>query len=101
VPVPTVDFADRTRQLCDADYFFMPNTIRDKAFGPLAGPGEASWRTAFTGIVESVLQDGERRSVELGWYSIDRRDHRSRTRLLRRPADGRLPQRPRTARRVQ
>jgi len=99
VPVPPVDFADRTRQLCDADYFFMPyidadnlgiikenlaapelaayhealgaanrelNSIRGKAFGPLAGPGEASWRTAFTGIVESVLRDGERRSVELG-----------------------------------
>jgi aminoglycoside phosphotransferase (APT) family kinase protein len=99
VPVPTVDFADRTRQLCDADYFFMPyvdaenlgivkeglpaselaayhealgaanrqlNTIRGKAFGALAGPGEASWRTAFTSIVESVLRDGERRSVELG-----------------------------------
>jgi len=99
VPVPRVDFADQTRQLCDADYFFMAyvdadnlgilkqdlpapelaayhealgaanrelNTIRGNAFGPLAGPGEASWRTAFTGIVESVLRDGERRSVELG-----------------------------------
>jgi aminoglycoside phosphotransferase (APT) family kinase protein len=24
VPVPRVDYADRTRELCDADYFFMP-----------------------------------------------------------------------------
>ena len=24
VPVPHVDYADRTRELCDADYFFMP-----------------------------------------------------------------------------
>ncbi|MER7810977.1 aminoglycoside phosphotransferase family protein [Streptomyces sp900116325] len=24
VPVPAVDFADRSRELCDADYFFMP-----------------------------------------------------------------------------
>ncbi len=24
VPVPTVDFADRSHELCDADYFFMP-----------------------------------------------------------------------------
>jgi aminoglycoside phosphotransferase (APT) family kinase protein len=94
-----VEFADQTRQLCDADYFFMPyidadnlgivgkdlsardvetyhealgaanrelNSIRGNAFGPLAGPGDVSWRTAFTGMIESVLRDGERRSVELG-----------------------------------
>lgn len=24
VPVPSVDYADRSRELCDADYFFMP-----------------------------------------------------------------------------
>ena len=24
VPVPPVDFSDRTRELCDAEYFFMP-----------------------------------------------------------------------------
>jgi aminoglycoside phosphotransferase (APT) family kinase protein len=29
VPVPVVDFADRTRELCDADYFFMPYVDAD------------------------------------------------------------------------
>jgi len=100
VPVPDVEFVDHSRELCDADYFFMPfidadnlgvvsenlppaeveayreqigaanrelNSIRGKAFGPLAGPGDASWRTVFTGMVEDVLRDGERRLVELGW----------------------------------
>ena len=100
VPVPTVDFVDRTHELCDADYFFMPyvdadnlgiikqtlpaadldryqealgaanrelNTIRGNTFGPLAGPGDPSWRSVFTGMVEDVLCDGARRQVELGW----------------------------------
>ncbi|MFD9326300.1 phosphotransferase family protein [Streptomyces sp. NPDC060065] len=100
VPVPRVDFADRSRELCDADWFFMPfvdagnlavvgpelpahelaaykeqlgatnrqiNSIRGTAFGPLAGPGDASWRRVFTDIVEDVLADGERRGVDLGW----------------------------------
>jgi aminoglycoside phosphotransferase (APT) family kinase protein len=100
VPVPAVHFADRTRDLCDADYFFMPfieadnlalisdslpkpdldayhealgaanrelNSIRGAAFGPLAGPGNASWRAVFTGMVDDVLRDGERRAVDLGW----------------------------------
>jgi aminoglycoside phosphotransferase (APT) family kinase protein len=99
VPVPTVDFADRSWELCDADYFFMPfvdadnlgiikgdlpaqdlesyhealgaanrelNSIRGAVFGPLAGPGDASWRRVFTGMVEDVLADGERRQVVLG-----------------------------------
>lgn len=43
------------------------NSIRGTAFGPLAGPGDASWRRVFTDIVEDVLADGERRGVELGW----------------------------------
>ncbi|WP_330315540.1 aminoglycoside phosphotransferase family protein (plasmid) [Streptomyces sp. NBC_00523] len=100
VPVPAVDFADRTGELCDADYFFMPfvdadnlgivggtltaaqrdaymeqlgafnreiNSVRGKAFGPLAGPGDESWRRVFTGMVEDVLADGERRGVDIGW----------------------------------
>ncbi|MFI1567181.1 phosphotransferase family protein [Streptomyces sp. NPDC020490] len=100
VPVPRVDFADRSRELCGADWFFMPfvdgdnlgvvgpelaarelaaykeqvgaanreiNSVRGTAFGPLAGPGDASWRRVFTGIVEDVLGDGERRRVDLGW----------------------------------
>lgn len=29
VPVPVVDFADRTHELCDADYFFMPYVDAD------------------------------------------------------------------------
>jgi aminoglycoside phosphotransferase (APT) family kinase protein len=100
VPVPAVDYADSSRELCDADYFFMPfidadnlavigddltaadraayhealgsanrelNSIRGAAFGPLAGPGDPSWRTVFTGMAEDVLRDGERRAVDLGW----------------------------------
>jgi aminoglycoside phosphotransferase (APT) family kinase protein len=100
VPVPDVEFADSSHELCDADYFFMPyidaddlgsirqalparaldachealgaanrelNEIRGLAFGPLAGPGLRSWRAAFTGMVEDVLRDGERRMVDLGW----------------------------------
>jgi hypothetical protein len=106
VPVPAVDFADQSHELCDADYFFMPyidadnlgvvkaqlpaadldayhealgaanrelNSIRGARFGPLAGPGDPSWRTVFTGIVADVLQDGERREVDLGWdYDVIR-----------------------------
>jgi aminoglycoside phosphotransferase (APT) family kinase protein len=100
VPVPAVEFADQSHELCDADYFFMPyidadnlgmvagklpaasldryhealgaanrelNSIRGPGFGPLAGPFEPSWRIAFTRIVEDVLRDGERLSVDIGW----------------------------------
>ncbi|MEO3754522.1 aminoglycoside phosphotransferase family protein [Streptomyces sp. B6B3] len=100
VPVPTVDFADRSHELCDADYFFMPyvdadnlgiiadqlpaaereaymtqlgaanrelNSVRGPGFGPLAGPVDPSWRRVFTGMIEDVLVDGERRGVDLGW----------------------------------
>lgn len=42
------------------------NTIVGPWFGPLAGPGDASWRVVFTGIVEDVLRDGEARDVDLG-----------------------------------
>lgn len=100
VPVPTVDFYDRSLELCDAEYFFMEfvdadnlgviagglspaeygsyaqalgaanrqlNQITGDHFGPLLGgdPG-ASWRQVFTGMVEDVLRDGERRSVDIG-----------------------------------
>jgi hypothetical protein len=47
VPVPAVHFADHSRELCDADYFF--------------------WRATFTGMAEDVLRDGELRRVDLGW----------------------------------
>ena len=100
VPVPPVHFADTSREICDADYFFMPfvegdtlslvsehlpeaertaygealgaanrelNGIRGAAFGRLEGPGNPSWRAVFTGMVEDLLGDGERRSVELGF----------------------------------
>jgi aminoglycoside phosphotransferase (APT) family kinase protein len=43
------------------------NAIRGTAFGPLNGPGVATWRALFTGMVEDVLRDGERRHVDLGW----------------------------------
>ncbi|MDQ1287792.1 MAG: hypothetical protein QG622_1357 [Actinomycetota bacterium] len=43
------------------------NQIKGAHFGPLLGgdPG-ATWREVFTGLVESVLRDGERRDVALG-----------------------------------
>jgi aminoglycoside phosphotransferase (APT) family kinase protein len=106
VPVPAVDFADQSHELCDADYFFMSfidadnlgivgetlpraardayheavgaanrelNSIHGAAFGPLAGPGDPSWRVVFTALVEEVLRDGERRAVNLGWdYDVIR-----------------------------
>ena len=106
VPVPPVDFADESCELCDAAYFFMPfieadnlgivkhelpqaevdtyeeavgavnrelNAIRGPAFGPLTGPGDQSWHTVFTRMVENVLCDGERREVDLGWdYDVVR-----------------------------
>ncbi|MCV2395696.1 aminoglycoside phosphotransferase family protein [Actinotalea sp. M2MS4P-6] len=50
------------------------NAIRGPWFGPLAGPGDPSWRVVFGGIVEDVLHDGERRGVDLGWdYGLVRR----------------------------
>ncbi|GAA1646698.1 phosphotransferase family protein [Actinoplanes couchii] len=99
VPVPAVHFADRSHDLCDADWFFMDfvdaphfgtvrgtlsaaeqdtvgaaigalnrriNGIRGPAFGPLSGPGDPTWRAAFTRMIGAVLDDGERRSVPLG-----------------------------------
>ena len=100
VPVPTVEFADQSRELCDAGYFFMSyveadtlgllyeqgavpeadrarhaealgalnrelNRIPGPWFGPLEGPGEPTWRACFTGKLEEVLHDGERRGVDL------------------------------------
>lgn len=41
------------------------NTIPGTAFGPLAGPGESTWRAAFLRMVEELLRDGERRAVVL------------------------------------
>ncbi len=102
VPVPTIDFADLSHELTDADYFFMPfidadnlgilqengevpesrsqhyseqlgalnrdlNAVQGAHFGPLEGPGFASWRAAFLSMLENVLQDGERARVDLGW----------------------------------
>jgi aminoglycoside phosphotransferase (APT) family kinase protein len=45
VPVPAVDYADRSRELCDADYFFMPFVDADnfgivrKTLTPAEGDG--------------------------------------------------------------
>jgi len=49
------------------------NGIRGPAFGPLERPGDRSWHRVFTGMLEDVLCDGERREVELGWdYDVVR-----------------------------
>ncbi|GIG30141.1 phosphotransferase family protein [Cellulomonas marina] len=42
------------------------NEVRGPWFGPLAGPGERTWRATFTRLVEDVLRDGERRAVDTG-----------------------------------
>ena len=109
VPVPAVHFHDDSRELCDADYFFMEfvegdnlgitkdgvpeeeqaafneaigaanrelNGIKGDHFGPLRGSStpDATWRQVFTGIIEDVLRDGERRAVDLGRdYDVFRR----------------------------
>ena len=97
VPVPVVHFFDGSRELCDADYFFMEfvdgdnlgvvrpgwggdhdaavgalnrelNQIKGDHFGSLLGGDPgATWREVFTRMVEEVLLDGERRRVDLGW----------------------------------
>jgi aminoglycoside phosphotransferase (APT) family kinase protein len=49
------------------------NSISGAGFGPLAGPLDESWRAVFTGMLEEVLRDGERRQVDLGWdYAVIR-----------------------------
>ncbi|MBB5781999.1 phosphotransferase family protein [Nonomuraea jabiensis] len=102
VPVPRVDHADLSRELIDADYFFMGyvdadnfglaaadgrltadviaaggrqlgalnrelNSIVGPHFGPLEGPGSATWREAFTKMIEDTLADGARVQVDIGW----------------------------------
>jgi len=42
------------------------NQIKGSGFGPLAGPRTASWRDQFGSMLEDILRDGERRSVDLG-----------------------------------
>ncbi|MEU3248806.1 MULTISPECIES: phosphotransferase family protein [unclassified Streptomyces] len=48
------------------------NAIPGTAFGPLAGPGENTWRAAFLRMVEELLDDGERRAVVLphGYHAV-------------------------------
>ncbi|MDQ0573896.1 phosphotransferase family protein [Agromyces albus] len=99
IPVPRVDYADLTREVCDADYFFMEhidaenlaarmgelprdearrhmvelgalnrriNSIVGPAFGPITGPHHSSWDSAFLQMIDELLADGERRTVDLG-----------------------------------
>ncbi|GLI26221.1 aminoglycoside phosphotransferase [Agromyces rhizosphaerae] len=42
------------------------NSIVGPHFGPLLGPGAATWREAFTTMVEDTLVDGERVRIDLG-----------------------------------
>ncbi len=43
------------------------NGIIGDGYGRFNQPLFATWREAFTSILEDVLRDGERRSVDLGW----------------------------------
>jgi len=101
VPVPAVLSYDPSRELCDAEYFFMeyvdapnlgviwaglPDSERDHYAAQMGGanrqineitgvrfgtPGAAKpgagWREVLTGMVSDVLDDGQRRGVEIGW----------------------------------
>ncbi len=59
------------------------NSIVGPRFGPLAGPGDPSWRVVFTGIVEDVLRDGEARHVDLGWdYDVVRKTFEAHAHVL-------------------
>jgi aminoglycoside phosphotransferase (APT) family kinase protein len=101
IPVPAIEFADLSREICDADWFFMEfidgenfgqriesgglavaaaaplyeqlgrlnrqlNGIIGPGFGSIADPKWASWREAFTNLVDGALADGARAGVELG-----------------------------------
>ncbi|MDY7090604.1 MAG: aminoglycoside phosphotransferase family protein [Actinomycetota bacterium] len=46
------------------------NTIPGPAFGPLISPPYATWRSCFLAMVESVLDDGARRGVELDYAGV-------------------------------
>ena len=107
VPVPAIAFHDASRELCDAEYFFMEyvdasnlgviwdglsageksryaselgaatrqiNEITGDHFGvPGTAEPRAGWREVFTGMVGDVLDDGQRRGVEIGWdYDVIR-----------------------------
>ena len=50
------------------------NTVLGDGFGRYGLAGVPSWREAFTGILEDVLADGERREVDLGWSYDEVRD---------------------------
>ncbi|MEW2398026.1 aminoglycoside phosphotransferase family protein [Streptomyces sp. NPDC046862] len=43
------------------------NSIVGPHFGPLRGPGSATWRAAFSQMVEDTLMDGARVNVDIGW----------------------------------
>jgi aminoglycoside phosphotransferase (APT) family kinase protein len=59
------------------------NSIVGPWFGPLAGPGDPSWRVVFTGIVEDVLRDGESRGVDIGWdYDVVRKTFATHAHVL-------------------
>ncbi|WP_228373635.1 phosphotransferase family protein [Demequina soli] len=45
------------------------NAVTGTHFGPLEGPGFATWREAFLDIIETTLRDGEAVEVDLGWSS--------------------------------
>jgi aminoglycoside phosphotransferase (APT) family kinase protein len=113
VAVSEMHYYDPSRELCDADYFFMEfvdadnlgiikaqlpaaeydryseamgaanrqlNQIKGGHFGQLlGGDPAATWRQVFTGMLDDVLRDGERRSVDTGFdYDVIRalvRDH--------------------------
>ncbi|MET7989161.1 aminoglycoside phosphotransferase family protein [Streptomyces sp. NPDC005281] len=44
------------------------NSIVGPHFGPLRGPGSATWREAFTQVLEDTLADGRRTGVDIGWH---------------------------------
>lgn len=43
------------------------NSVVGPHFGPILGEGSATWREAFTKMIEDTLADGERVGIDLGW----------------------------------
>lgn len=64
--LPGCEYADYAQAVGAANR--QLNSIEGPHFGSLlAGDPAASWRQVFTGMLEDVLADGQRRGVDLGW----------------------------------
>lgn len=68
------------------------NAVTGPHFGPLEGPGFATWREAFLDVIHTTLRDGEAVGIDLGWdpdvireviaHHADALDHVTEPRLI-------------------